>query len=111
MISNFTALGLEPQGHIAGTASPLYGSIATLLGIGTTIGQDYDGRPLPLANMMRAPASTRKTLTESALSTSVSVHTPNVISSRRSSKARAQAAQHKFAQIRLPASTRCSRQP
>jgi DHA1 family bicyclomycin/chloramphenicol resistance-like MFS transporter len=30
MISNFTALAMEPQGHIAGTASSLYGSITTL---------------------------------------------------------------------------------
>ena len=51
MISNFTALAMEPQGHIAGTASSLYGSITTLLGIaiGTTIGQDYDGTLLPFA--------------------------------------------------------------
>ena len=42
MISNFTALAMEPQGRIAGTASSLYGSITTLLGIGigTKIGQD-----------------------------------------------------------------------
>jgi MFS transporter, DHA1 family, multidrug resistance protein len=51
MIANFTALAMEPQGHIAGTASSLYGSITTLLGIGigTTIGQDYDGTLLPFA--------------------------------------------------------------
>jgi DHA1 family bicyclomycin/chloramphenicol resistance-like MFS transporter len=51
MISNFTALAMEPQGHIAGTASSLYGSITTLLGIGigTTIGGDYDGTLLPFA--------------------------------------------------------------
>jgi DHA1 family bicyclomycin/chloramphenicol resistance-like MFS transporter len=51
MISNFTALAMEPQGHIAGTASSLYGSITTLLGIGigVTIGQDYDGTLLPFA--------------------------------------------------------------
>jgi DHA1 family bicyclomycin/chloramphenicol resistance-like MFS transporter len=49
MFANFTALAMEPQGHIAGTASSLYGSITTLLGIGigTTIGQDYDGTLLP----------------------------------------------------------------
>ena len=49
MMANFTALAMEPQGHIAGTASSLYGSITTLLGIaiGTTIGQDYDGTLLP----------------------------------------------------------------
>jgi DHA1 family bicyclomycin/chloramphenicol resistance-like MFS transporter len=49
MMANFTALAMEPQGHIAGTASSLYGSITTLLaiGIGTVIGQDYDGTLLP----------------------------------------------------------------
>lgn len=51
MMANFTALAMEPQGHIAGTASSLYGSITTLLGIGigVTIGQDYDGTLLPFA--------------------------------------------------------------
>ena len=51
MIANFTALAMEPQGHIAGTASSLYGSITTLLGIGVgvTIGQDFDGTLVPFA--------------------------------------------------------------
>jgi DHA1 family bicyclomycin/chloramphenicol resistance-like MFS transporter len=51
MFANFTALAMEPQGHIAGTASSLYGSITTLLGIGvgTVIGQDFDGTLLPFA--------------------------------------------------------------
>ena len=51
MFANFTALAMEPQGHIAGTASSLYGSITTLLGIGigTVIGQDYDKTLLPFA--------------------------------------------------------------
>ena len=51
MFANFTALAMEPQGHIAGTASSLYGSITTLLGIGIgmAIGQDYDGTLLPFA--------------------------------------------------------------
>ncbi|MEH2537002.1 MULTISPECIES: multidrug effflux MFS transporter [unclassified Bradyrhizobium] len=51
MIANFTALAMEPQGHIAGTAASLYGSITTLLGIGigATIGQDYDGTLVPFA--------------------------------------------------------------
>ncbi len=51
MIANFTSLAMDPQGHIAGTASSLYGSITTLLGIGigTTIGQDYDGTHTPFA--------------------------------------------------------------
>ena len=42
MISHFTALAMEPQGHIAGTASSLFGSITTLIGIvvGTTIGSN-----------------------------------------------------------------------
>jgi DHA1 family bicyclomycin/chloramphenicol resistance-like MFS transporter len=51
MFANFTALAMEPHGHIAGTASSLYGSITTLLGIGigTIIGQDYDGTLLPFS--------------------------------------------------------------
>jgi hypothetical protein len=51
MFANFTWLAMEPQGYIAGTASSLYGSITTLLGIGigTTIGQDYDGTLFPFA--------------------------------------------------------------
>jgi DHA1 family bicyclomycin/chloramphenicol resistance-like MFS transporter len=51
MMANFTALAMEPQGHIAGTASSLYGSITTLLGIGigTSIGQAYDGTLMPFA--------------------------------------------------------------
>jgi DHA1 family bicyclomycin/chloramphenicol resistance-like MFS transporter len=51
MMANFTSLAMEPQGHIAGTASSLYGTITTLLGIGvgTAIGQAYDGTLLPFA--------------------------------------------------------------
>jgi MFS transporter, DHA1 family, multidrug resistance protein len=51
MIANFTALAMEPQGAIAGTASSLYGTITTLLGIvlGTTIGQDFDGTLQPFS--------------------------------------------------------------
>jgi MFS transporter, DHA1 family, multidrug resistance protein len=51
MIANFTSLAMEPQGHIAGTASSLHGSITTLLGIwiGSTIGQDFDGTLVPFA--------------------------------------------------------------
>jgi DHA1 family bicyclomycin/chloramphenicol resistance-like MFS transporter len=51
VFANFTALAMEPQGHIAGTASSLYGTITTLLGIGIgyIIGQDYDGTLMPFA--------------------------------------------------------------
>jgi MFS transporter, DHA1 family, multidrug resistance protein len=51
MMANFTALAMEPHGHIAGTASSLYGSITTLLGIGVgmMIGQSYDGTLQPFA--------------------------------------------------------------
>ena len=51
MVANFTALAMEPQGHIAGTASSLYGSITTLIGIvvGMIIGQSFDGTLLPFA--------------------------------------------------------------
>jgi DHA1 family bicyclomycin/chloramphenicol resistance-like MFS transporter len=51
MMANFTALAMEPHGSIAGTASSLYGSITTLLGIGIgiVIGQSYDGTLLPFS--------------------------------------------------------------
>jgi MFS transporter, DHA1 family, multidrug resistance protein len=51
MTANFTALAMEPHGRIAGTASSLYGSITTLvgIGIGTSIGQAYDGTLMPFA--------------------------------------------------------------
>lgn len=51
MFSNFSALAMEPQGHIAGTASSLFGSITTLIGIavGSAIGQHYNGTLIPLA--------------------------------------------------------------
>jgi DHA1 family bicyclomycin/chloramphenicol resistance-like MFS transporter len=51
MMANFTALAMEPHGQIAGTASSLYGSITTLvgIGIGMAIGQSYDGTLLPFS--------------------------------------------------------------
>jgi len=51
MFANFTALALEPQRANAGTASSLYGSITTLLGIGAgaMVGQAYDGTVAPFA--------------------------------------------------------------
>jgi MFS transporter, DHA1 family, multidrug resistance protein len=51
MFANFTSLAMEPHGHIAGTASSLYGSITTLIGIGigTALGQTYDGTLGPFA--------------------------------------------------------------
>lgn len=51
MIANFTAMAIEPQGHIAGTASSLYGTITTLVGlaVGAAIGQAYDGTLVPFA--------------------------------------------------------------
>ncbi len=49
--ANFTALAMEPQGHNAGTASSVYGSVTTLVGIGagTVIGQAFDGTMVPFA--------------------------------------------------------------
>jgi len=51
IVANFTALAMEPQGRNAGTASSLYGSVTTLLGmgIGVMIGQAYDGTLIPFA--------------------------------------------------------------
>ncbi len=51
MMANFTALAMEPQGDIAGTASSFYGFVTTLLavGIGYVIGQDFDGTLRPFA--------------------------------------------------------------
>lgn len=51
IFSNFNALALEPQGHLAGTASSLIGSITTLLAtaIGYSVGQAYDGTLVPLS--------------------------------------------------------------
>ena len=50
IFSNFNALAMEPQGSVAGTASSLIGSIATLLAaaFGHLIGQAYDGTAVPL---------------------------------------------------------------
>ncbi|MGY4306908.1 DHA1 family bicyclomycin/chloramphenicol resistance-like MFS transporter [Bradyrhizobium sp. USDA 4369] len=49
--ANFTALALEPQRANAGTASSIYGSITTLLGMaaGAVVGQAFDGTVLPFA--------------------------------------------------------------
>jgi len=49
--SNFTALAMEPQGHLAGTASSIYGTITTLVGImiGSVIGQEFNGTLLPFS--------------------------------------------------------------
>jgi len=48
---NFSALAMEPQGHIAGTASSLFGTITTLIGIavGAAIGQYFNNTLVPLA--------------------------------------------------------------
>ncbi len=49
--ANFTALALEPQGHIAGTASSMFGTMTTLISIaiGYSIGQGFDGSVMPFA--------------------------------------------------------------
>jgi len=50
-IGNLNALALEPLGHIAGLAASLMGALATVGGaaLGATIGQLFDGTPVPLA--------------------------------------------------------------
>ncbi|RTL49711.1 MAG: Bcr/CflA family efflux MFS transporter [Bradyrhizobiaceae bacterium] len=49
--ANFTALALEPQGHIAGTASSMFGTMTTLVStaIGYSISQGFDGSLAPFA--------------------------------------------------------------
>jgi DHA1 family bicyclomycin/chloramphenicol resistance-like MFS transporter len=51
IFSNCSALAMEPQGHIAGTASSLFGTITTLIGVavGSIIGQHFDGTLVPFA--------------------------------------------------------------
>lgn len=50
LFGNFNAMALEPFGHIAGVASAVVGSLTTFisLGLGTLIGQSFDGTVLPL---------------------------------------------------------------
>jgi DHA1 family bicyclomycin/chloramphenicol resistance-like MFS transporter len=49
--ANFNALAMEPQGHIAGTASSLFGSVTTMMSalIAHGIGMAYNGSVIPLA--------------------------------------------------------------
>jgi len=49
--SNFNALAMEQQGHVAGTAASLIGTITTVIGtlIGFMIGQSFDNTIVPLA--------------------------------------------------------------
>lgn len=48
---NFNALAMDPQGHNAGVASSVVGSMSTAIGavVGGTIGRAFDGTVLPLA--------------------------------------------------------------
>lgn len=48
--ANFSALAMEPVGHVAGTASATYGFFSGVIGafIGGAVGQMYDGSPEPL---------------------------------------------------------------
>lgn len=48
---NFNALAMEPQGHNAGMASSVVGSLGTALGagVGALAGRAFDGTPLPMA--------------------------------------------------------------
>ena len=50
IFANFNSLAMEPQAHIAGTASSVFGSITTLVAsvIGYVVGQAYDGTLVPL---------------------------------------------------------------
>lgn len=56
MIPNFNAMAMEPQGHIAGTASAFLG-FGTIMGgsiIGWMVGQAFDGTVMPLAYSLLA---------------------------------------------------------
>jgi DHA1 family bicyclomycin/chloramphenicol resistance-like MFS transporter len=48
---NVNAIALEPLGHIAGTASSLFGVVTTTIGtiVGGVVGQAYDGTVVPLS--------------------------------------------------------------
>lgn len=49
--ANFGAMAMEPVGHVAGTASSVQGFVTGLgaVGVGSLIGQAFDGTTLPLA--------------------------------------------------------------
>jgi MFS transporter, DHA1 family, multidrug resistance protein len=49
--SNFNAIGMEPLGHLAGTASSVQGFFQTVGGalVGAGVGQMFDGTVLPLS--------------------------------------------------------------
>lgn len=51
VFSNFNAMAMEPQGHVAGLASSFVGAMGVLIGagIGYVIGQAFDGSVMPLA--------------------------------------------------------------
>lgn len=50
LAGNFSAMAMEPMGHIAGTASSIQGSISTLIGslAGFAIGQQFNGTAAPM---------------------------------------------------------------
>ncbi len=50
LFANFSALAMEPLGHIAGVGAAVVGSLTTVISmiLGTIIGQAYDGTVIPL---------------------------------------------------------------
>ncbi|WP_291843181.1 multidrug effflux MFS transporter [Maricaulis sp.] len=62
--ANFSALALEPVGHIAGTASAVYGFVTGVIGaaIGSYVGQLYDGTATPLIISQALMAGTALTI-------------------------------------------------
>jgi MFS transporter, DHA1 family, multidrug resistance protein len=50
LFGNYNAMAMEPVGHIAGMAAAISGTLSSLvaIGIGTGIGQQYDGTIMPL---------------------------------------------------------------
>ena len=50
LFGNYNAMAMEPVGHIAGMAAAISGTLSSIvaIGIGTWIGQQYDGTVMPL---------------------------------------------------------------
>jgi DHA1 family bicyclomycin/chloramphenicol resistance-like MFS transporter len=66
LFGNYNAMAMEPVGHIAGMAAAISGTLSSIvaIGIGTWIGQQYDGTIMPLVYGFLATAFAAMFLTE-----------------------------------------------